>query len=728
MPRKKPDKDTSEETGDKWTERSKTVKTYLDTHLTWNRCAETATTTKSYIEQTVKVLSPLAQRGAYLFNAAILKACASGESFVLEENEVQTLYYQSCRMDREASCVKKKKDFTNWMQKAYEDAPEAYDRLAPSEGELKVLNGSYFSQILASHAKNYRTNFLNNLSVPIERRVASYIKGYWTIQEPTMAWSSQKMSSAMKLFFQGETKEAAAKEVLPERVVEWLWNERHVLTVDKTIVLNRIWIEKNLVPTLRFHYRMLAFWDSVKTEYRDRIRIKSFTLAPLHQTKRLFISIDSTAFFHLLKAIGKLPSRPSSSSNTHRAEKERELAAERYKKERVVEWEKKKDEWDAKFRAKNGKDPVQEDYPKAFKEPPKFQRIRLPKDAVSEESWTDFEWFQRKDQDQSWRKLFHLEEPTTNQATTQWKFANHITTDGVSLCLLYTRREKAKSEPADIHQANLAEQVRGKRAWYVDPGRTHIVTAMRFAGDSTGVPEVEEERRYSRRQYYEDGGIFWANETRRVWNTSWMKDEKVIEFHKSHTFRTASYELWKRALTEYSQVYETIWDETSQPRHSWLSMQTYQGKQSALMRFWNSLSSSSDERSNTVVVYGVCYRTMACGGKGEVSVPVKIAHKTCKLCYTVYDLDEFRTSKLCALCGNDLEILYCRRTNHSAVTTEKVNMKIHKEVRGLRCCRNPLCIRQRHTAYVDRDLNACWNFWSLCRKEQRPTHFSRAQQ
>jgi hypothetical protein len=539
----------------------------------------------------------------------------------------------------------------------------------------------------------------------------------WAIKEPTFKWPKGGVSKAIQLLVKGAVKQEAAKEALPDHIVDWVWLERSQLTKDETVELDTDWIQENLVPTIKFYHRVLTFWDSVKTEHSNQIRQKPFTLAPTHQTRRLFVNLDNTAFYLLLKALNKVPERPPMVNGL------KELQ-DKLRKEKLEAQAKEKKEWEEAFKKDNGRDPEEKDYPRDLLVK---KRVKLKKEdieKIGEDALDDEMYFKIVKSKMAWRAHFHLEEPSTDKAKTKWEFANHIATDGVSLCLLFTKRVPKKSEsPPEVYQCDLLETLRGKRTWYVDPGRTHIVTAVRFAEDEEA-PKVLEEKRYSRREYYNDAGIFDANETRRTWNASWMEDEEVKKFHKECTFRTASYESFVEALKGYAKVHKKNWSETRQARHSRLSMQTYQGKQSALMRFWNGLSSTPTERSNTVVVYGVCYRSMACGGKGEISVPVKVAHKTCKLCYTVYDLDEFRTSKLCALCGGDLELLYCRRNDRSAVKMKKE--KACKEVRGLRCCQNALCARTRGTIYVDRDLNACWNFWTLCRKEQRPTHLSRA--
>lgn len=715
--RKKPDKPPDTDTDVEVTV-SKTVKTYLKSHL-----REAKDEVGDYLERTVQIVSQLAKRGSLLFNAALVKACASGMDFDLRIDDLQTLIYQAMMTDR----IRVKKDFTAKIECAWEDNKVAYGKLLPSKDSIQAINGTFLRQVVTSFARKYKTNFISHLCVHFERRLGAYTKGYWAIRTPTFVWPKGGMSAALALFIQGTSKEAKAKEVLTEEVVRWVWEQRSKLTAKQDETLKSEWIEKNLPKTLKFLYEVLTFWDDVKSKHGDQIRRKPFTLAPLHQTRRLFIDIDSTGFYLLLKALNRAPERPPCVKTKDVLEKERNEAVEKYKATRLAEWEKGRSEWLEKH--SNEK----RDMPKQWQEPPKFQRIRLPETYLSEqEAWTDEEWFKRVKEREAWRAFFNVEEPATNTATTPWKFANHVSTDGVSLCILFNKsvwttesqRDKIlkHKEEASIYQSNLKDELEGKRVWYVDPGRTNIVTAYRFADGQT--PTLLDKRTYSRGQYYEEAGITWANRERRSWNASWMDDERVQKFHKEHTFRTASYDAWKSAVQAYSDVHGQIWTETSKQRHSELSMKTYQGKQSALMRFWRSLARSAEERATTVVVYGVCYRSMVSGGKGEVSVPVKVAHKTCKECYPTFDLDEYRTSKTCALCGSDLQLMHCEREDLSKVT-HKPKAKIHKEVRGLRCCRNPLCVKTRGTCLVDRDGNACWNFWQACSSVERPIHLQR---
>lgn len=734
MARKKPDKPPPE--AEKLVEvtQAKTIKTFLETHLQPSTQEEIL----EQIENTVKVLSLRAKRASLIFNAAILKACASGKDFGLKNSEIQTLIYQACLLDKTSSKIRKDKDFTFWLKDAYKDAVEAYDELCPSEELVKSLDGTYLCQITASYAIKYRTNFLNHLVVPFERRVGSYLKGRWEICEPSFQWPKGAVKAALELFFNGTVKEERCRKCLPDNVTDFVLKEREAVTEDATEVLDRAWIEKHLPQTLRFHYRMLSFWDDVHNKHEDQIRRKPFTMAPVHQTRRLFIDMDSTAFYNLLKKINKLPVKPPAVLTKTYIKESREAAKATYIQQRLDKWQQNRTAFEARFMEKHGKMPEISEYKKDLQQPPTFERVTIPKELLVEDALTDFEWFQSKMESKMWRECFNVEEPATEKGTTKWNFADHISTDGVALCLMFTKTEmvlesqkanalKGKDLDESVYKANLKDKLAGKKVWYVDPGRTHIVTAYRFA-DAEGdqdTPTVIEKVQYSRKQYYEESGVNSANKRRRNWNSSWMENDDVKKFHKEHSLRTASYEAWTNVVKSFSQVHKTIWGETSKPRHSLLSMQTYQGKQSALMRFWNGLLTSSEERKNTVVVYGVCYRSMACGGKGEVSVPVKVAHKTCKLCYTTYDLDEFRTSKVCSLCDGDLELIYKEKQNSSKITLEKKTKKTHGEVRGLRCCRNPTCIANRKTCMVDRDGNACWSFYFISHAATRPQKYSR---
>ena len=234
---------------------------------------------------------------------------------------------------------------------------------------------------------------------------------------------------------------------------------------------------------------------------------------------------------------------------------------------------------------------------------------------------------------------------------------------------------------------------------------------------------TSKEWRLSRDRYYTKSGVRLANRVRREWNKSWMDDARVVSYHKLHTLKSASYSRVAEAVRAYCQCHATIWNEVSLPRHSALTMRVFSGKQRALDRFWEEVRGST-ARDRLAVVYGVCYRSMPSTGRGEVSVPVKGTHKSCKRAFRTFDLDEFRTTKTCHRCGGEMKAAYCDRTNRSDMSLKKRG-RHDREVRGLKVCTNEGCTACRKTCFVDRDRNSCWNFHKLAWAVERPAELAR---
>ena len=77
-------------------------------------------------------------------------------------------------------------------------------------------------------------------------------------------------------------------------------------------------------------------------------------------------------------------------------------------------------------------------------------------------------------------------------------------------------------------------------------------------------------------------------------------------------------------------------------------------------------------------------------GKHELSSPTSALSKRCSEHYSIVFVDEFRTTKCCNKCGNEL----------------KEMKREGREIRGLRCCRSSNCLKSH---LVSRDLNAALN-------------------
>jgi hypothetical protein len=90
---------------------------------------------------------------------------------------------------------------------------------------------------------------------------------------------------------------------------------------------------------------------------------------------------------------------------------------------------------------------------------------------------------------------------------------------------------------------------------------------------------------------------------------------------------------------------------------------------------------------SAIIAYGSA--KFAPTGPGELAVPTTEAFKSCSKHFKIKLIDEFRTSKMCSCCGEELTKLYLG----------------DKEIRGFRRCDSIVCQRK----LVSRDSNAAKN-------------------
>ena len=104
------------------------------------------------------------------------------------------------------------------------------------------------------------------------------------------------------------------------------------------------------------------------------------------------------------------------------------------------------------------------------------------------------------------------------------------------------------------------------------------------------------------------------------------------------------------------------------------------------------------------VAYGAA--KFAPTGKGGQAVPTTSMAKACARFFEVTMVDEYRTSKVCSHCDQELNVI----------------CKGGKQVRGLRRCGSSVC---RSSCLKNRDLNAALNIARCAKEEERPQSLMR---
>jgi len=228
-----------------------------------------------------------------------------------------------------------------------------------------------------------------------------------------------------------------------------------------------------------------------------------------------------------------------------------------------------------------------------------------------------------------------------------WKPAASVSTDGVSLSILYEKtievpmtntNEKNKKKKTslvndgefksgdnyDPHENTVVDDT---LVLGVDPGRTQIVTIICI--DAKNKKHVW---KLSRGEYYAKSETLAENK---------RQQRRYKELEKEFATLTASGGCVKAVNSEQvykyieacSRIQRTWWSVALKRVESRSKMKRYIGKRKVLDSFFSRVRKEANdlcgERMKVQVAYGSAARTMPCTGKGEVACPVGDAFKTC---------------------------------------------------------------------------------------------------
>ena len=282
-----------------------------------------------------------------------------------------------------------------------------------------------------------------------------------------------------------------------------------------------------------------------------------------------------------------------------------------------------------------------------------------------------------------WDKTFKIDKLSKK------RFDHQVDTDGVSVCLHFTRpkagvgtgagtSENARAVPSDwTHERVIA----------IDPGRNNLVTAYdgHFGTYHT----------LTRKQYY---GTFAGSLTR---IKEWEKHLEDVNTEFSRwSLRTADEECARGYRSVYFLHYDEIWANRLKRKRAKEALRIYSAKKSVVDKFFMSLRGP---RGSPIpkVAYGAS--SLRSHGPGELSVPVIGVLKACRRFYETELVNEHLTTKKHARCG---ERMHPVRNEGEGTAT----------IRGLYWC-------QTCSKFVNRDRNACLNIHQVRMEHPiRPAH------
>ncbi len=221
----------------------------------------------------------------------------------------------------------------------------------------------------------------------------------------------------------------------------------------------------------------------------------------------------------------------------------------------------------------------------------------------------------------------------------------------------------------------------------IDPGGVIVCSYSEFQSDGT---LVRSGSLLSGRGYYHGCGITGARKKYERWNQVIQTENNAMS--QNH-YKVVDWERTVSAINVMLQNSAELWIHMFHKCWARMNFSIYSKRQSVIARAVNSLQ--DQRKPDIIVLYGD--GNFPSGGRGRLSVPVKMFKQAVMHQYEVEEVDEFCTSSVCPECGEQL----CK-------VLEFFNGKYY-EVRGLKWCGSDAC--KSHPLYT-RDVGiGCANIF-----------------
>lgn len=280
------------------------------------------------------------------------------------------------------------------------------------------------------------------------------------------------------------------------------------------------------------------------------------------------------------------------------------------------------------------------------------------------------------------------------------RFTGTVQTDGISMCVHFTRPKTAKDEVLKKKGKKGAEYLianesiiinEGDRVIAIDPGRTNIIYAVEKVGNEYKVYVL------TRNQYYTESGILDARDNTNKWLRNVKETMVAMSLVSTKDICTVAFE---RYMEAYLFQYDTLWSELSHTKWSRQRLRLYAGKQRVMDNFFNQIRKGGDSDKRIIIAYGTGCNIA--GGKNEMSVPVSGIFKQCCQNFETKLTDEYRSTKV--------------HHEDDSILDNIIRKDTGERLRGLLWCSST-----NNNKFVNRDLNAAINILRCATSSERPT-------
>ncbi|KAL3148147.1 hypothetical protein ABBQ38_014429 [Trebouxia sp. C0009 RCD-2024] len=310
------------------------------------------------------------------------------------------------------------------------------------------------------------------------------------------------------------------------------------------------------------------------------------------------------------------------------------------------------------------------------------------------------------------------------------QFKHQLSTDGVSVGVT-TFNSKQTQPPPPAKSAKRKRNASRPSTWVqglpantpltatrilgLDPGRNSLFTAVIHEGQATDslqapIPIKHQVLSWSRSRWQEASGIKHAKLMRELW----LHDDPILQedLLTTPTPKVSSTAAFGRHIHHRLTHLPAAVSHFGARKYRQLRWSRYMQKQRAMASMCNSITGG---KSDTIVAYGDA--KFACCGKGNEATPTTSLRKNLGKACKVYDVDEFRTSKLCCVCHHAMagmplpSIERCRNDGDHSYS--------------VRLCSNRGCERMMWNRDVNAAINVLKLFLAWTSGADKPSAFAR---
>jgi len=332
-----------------------------------------------------------------------------------------------------------------------------------------------------------------------------------------------------------------------------------------------------------------------------------------------------------------------------------------------------------------------------------------------------------------WNRFFKLDKKVFKK--NKYTFHFMIRTDGVSVCILFIRLDKnnkplKKSNKNNTEEINIdyiekikiTEDIKNKKVICIDPGYSDII----YCGSKNKNGELETFRYTQNQRRLETRNKKYNTIMDKINKETIIIDKSIKEIEtilSTLNSKTINYEKFKTYCIVKNKLNNTLYQHYEQKMFRKLKLNRFINTQKSESKMVKNFKNKFGEPKDSIIVLGD-YDKGDYNMKGkEPTILKKIRRIFKNVGYESYLINEFRTSKLCNCCNNELEKFLERESHKPVLYKEKKTEVVH----GILRCQS---IKPKCEIIHNRDKNAVQNMLNIVKSifntGKRPGVFCRA--